>query len=471
MNLETKKRRQGLKVIISEAIMLLAVIITVIILALLVSGYWLNSDLKVERQGMLQIASAPTGADVLIDGTSSWLQRTNTSKVLSAGEHTVTLTKEGYDSWSKTINISEGLLYRIHYPRLFLQDRVSESYYNTKDVTFASFSPDHEYVLLANDTLKWSLIRLTDDKPESQEVDISNLLTSDPSSTETVASLSTGEILSMNWSHDGSHVLLSFMADGDTEWLLLDVKHSEKSINLEREFKSSLSEVQILDNSASNLLATQDGNLRKIDVSGRSISPVLAEKVSAFDHFDNEVVFIAEATIPDEKGYHFYAGSIKIGDDKIHNLKPLTSTAEIVISKFYDDKYITILQGDKATVYFKDNMDTFAEYMLGFIPQEIGVGYNGEFILMSQGPHIASIDMESKKLADWSTISNKFGWLDESMLYSVSNGDLYVYDYDGLNQRQLSNNVVDYLPVTITNDKWLYYFSNDTLIREWIVEH
>ena len=118
MNPEAKRRRQSLKVVISEAIMVLAVAITVIILGFLVSGYWINSDLKVERQGMLQISSNPTGANVVIDNESSWLQRTNTSKVLAAGEHTITLTKEGYDSWSKTINISEGLLYRLHYPRL-----------------------------------------------------------------------------------------------------------------------------------------------------------------------------------------------------------------------------------------------------------------------------------------------------------------------------------------------------------------
>ena len=122
MDFDKIKRRQSLKVIISEAIMVLAVIITVIVLAFVVSGYWLNSDFKIERQGLLQISSFPTGADVEIDGSVSWLQKTNTSKVLSSGEHTVALSKENYDSWSKTINISEGLLYRINYPRLFLKN-------------------------------------------------------------------------------------------------------------------------------------------------------------------------------------------------------------------------------------------------------------------------------------------------------------------------------------------------------------
>ena len=126
MDLEKRARRQSLRVIVSEAVMVIAVAAMVIVLALIVSGYWLNADFEVERQGMLQIYSIPTGANVEVDGDAPWFQRTNTSKILASGEHTVTLTKDGYDSWSKTINISEGLLYRLHYPHLFLLEREKE---------------------------------------------------------------------------------------------------------------------------------------------------------------------------------------------------------------------------------------------------------------------------------------------------------------------------------------------------------
>ena len=128
MDAEKRARRQSLRVIISEIIMVIAVVATVSVLAFVVSGYWLGSDFKIERQGLLQIYSTPTGADVEVDNNpGSWLQRTNTSKTLSAGEHTIKLTKDGYDSWSRTISITEGLLYRLHYPRLFLLNRDHES--------------------------------------------------------------------------------------------------------------------------------------------------------------------------------------------------------------------------------------------------------------------------------------------------------------------------------------------------------
>lgn len=91
-------RKQSRRVIISEVIMVISVVLMVAILALLVSGYWLNSDFTVERQGMLQISSFPTGANVEVDGDAPWYQRTNTSKVLSSGEHSIKLVKDGYDT-------------------------------------------------------------------------------------------------------------------------------------------------------------------------------------------------------------------------------------------------------------------------------------------------------------------------------------------------------------------------------------
>ena len=65
MDPEKRARRQSLRIIVSECFMVLAVVITVAILAFMVSGYWVNSDFKIERQGMLQISSLPTGADVM----------------------------------------------------------------------------------------------------------------------------------------------------------------------------------------------------------------------------------------------------------------------------------------------------------------------------------------------------------------------------------------------------------------------
>ena len=313
--------------------MVMAVAITVIILAFLVSGYWINSDFKLERQGLLQISSVPTGADVSIDGDSSWLQRTNTSKVLSSGEHTVTLTKDGYDSWSKTVNISEGLLYRVHYPRLFPKNPVIEKALSVNDYVFSSISPDRNKLLLVSSS--WQLIDLANKDLKALNLDMSQL---DSDNLSAIIGQD-ATITSADWDKSGSHVLLEINYNDSTEWILLDIKDVKNSINLGKEFSGNFSNIQILDDSSSSLLATINGDLHKIDIPGRSISSVLVKDVIDYDHFDtSEVVFYAKD--PERDSDMGYVGILKFSDAKITKLLDVATPAKVTISRFYDDKYI-----------------------------------------------------------------------------------------------------------------------------------
>ena len=87
---------------------------------------------------------------------------------------------------------------------------------------------------------------------------------------------------------------------------------------------------------------------------------------------------------------------------------------------------------------------------------------------MTLGNQIATIDMEALDITEWQTDGDTFGWLDKDMIFSIANGELIVYDYDSLNRRAIASNVSSHFPATITNNKWLYYFSDDYLIREII---
>ena len=463
MDLEKAKKHQSIKVIVSEAIMVLTVAITVIILALVVSGYWLNSNFQVERNGMLQISSVPTGADVSIDDKdSSWIERTNASKILPSGKHTVMVSKEGYDSWSKEINISEGLLYRLHYPRLFLQNRTPEKILDTNGYSYATVSSDRNSLLLINDTTNWLLVDLRNENPKTTKLDIANVISGTSLAEGADVGLFTGKILSADWNYDSNRILFNIMQQDKNEWVLLDIKDPSKSINITKEFSLNFSNIKILDNAANNLLALNDGNMHRIDVSARSVSAVIASQVSYFDHFHNEVVF--SATKEDKP----YVGFFKIGNEEITELLETESPAMVAISKFYDTKYISILIGKQLSLYEQLDMAKYGEYTLTIEPKSLKVGHDGEFLIMNDGRHIASLDMEANKVVEWDIAGDTFGWIDNDMIYSISDGELIVYDYDGFNRRPLAKNVSSHFPAAITLNKWLYYFSDDNLIRELI---
>ncbi|MBQ3433113.1 PEGA domain-containing protein [Candidatus Saccharibacteria bacterium] len=468
-----QSRRQTIRIIVSEAFMVVAVIITVIVLALLVSGYWLNSNFEIERNGMLQISSIPTGANVEIDNqSSSWLERTNSSKILASGPHTVRLTKDGYDSWSKDINIAEGLLYRLHYPRLFLQKRQLETVMDTSKYTSASVSSDHNAILLINNTSEWGYLDLDTDSPSLRSIDISSVFSSVSLAENAKVGLFAGEIMSVNWDYDASHVLIHSRNGDASEWVLLDVKNVAKSINLTKEFGVDFSHVEIIDNNSNTLLVVQNHNLHKIDVPGRLVSAVLVKNIIDFDHYNNEIVFSArhDSVEPSQNiDKEYYIGYYKLGDREISSLEQLDAPAQVAIGKFYDSKYIATLIDTTIVVHQKDDYqgETIA-YELSFIPDTVTVGHDGEFLLLTKEHTLATLDFESTSIREW-PIEGEFDWLDNDMLYAIRDGNLVVYDYDGLNRRELASNALGSFPVTITNDRWLYYFRDNHLVREWLI--
>lgn len=470
MDIEKRARRQSRRIIISEILMVVTVIVTVLILAFVVSGYWVGSDFKIERQGLLQVYSAPTGADVNIDGSpSSWLQRTNTSKTLSAGEHSIVLSKDGYDTWSRNIKITEGLLYRLHYPRLFLKNRTNEVALESS-ANFATISPDRNTLLLANNTTSWQLVKLDTDKVNVTSVDLSKILPFSSLATDASTGLFSGVIKSVKWASDNEHLLLEAEQNAITNWLVINIKNPANSVNLTKEFNADFIEIKILDQSANNLLAVINGNLHRIDVSDKQISAILVPDVTFFDYHDQDVVFSAKKNTTEESPDPYYVGLFRLGSDEIKTLKTTANSTRPVAMKFYDDKYIGVVDGASITLYIEKDFVEKSTYQLSFSPEDIKVGVAGEAITMYAGGHIATLDMEAMEIFDWSTDTDKFGWLDGSMIYAVKDGILNVYDFNGLNHRTLSSNVSSHFPVTITSDKYLYYFRDGSLIREWIIE-
>ena len=462
MDYEKRAYYRNIRVIVSEIIMVLVVIVTVVILAFVVSGYWLNSDFKLERQGMLQISSIPTGADVAVDGESAWNQRTNTSKVLSSGKHDISVTKEGYDSWSRSINIREGLLYRIHYPRLFLQNREKNPVLDVSNATYATVSPNREHMLLANNTTEWELVNLTHDSLEKKPIDIAGHFSGTSLASGASKGLFIGSIVSASWSTNNEKVLIESSYNGTSEWVVLDIKNPTTSLNLTRLFNMNFSRISIMDDSAAHLIALANGNLHTIDLGARQISAILAQNVVDYDHYNSEIIFSAK------KEEKYYIGIIKNQDEPQKEIFKYDTPASVAILRFYDDIYVSIAVDGKNVVYKKDDFSEYFSGEISIIPETYNVGHAGEFVIASSGQNIVTVDMEAMEVVEWSIDSAHYGWLDPDMLYAVNDGELVVRDYDGLNRRSLAKNVSSHFPVVITGDKWLYYFSDGDLIREVI---
>ena len=451
MDPQREKRRQAFRVILVDSLMTLAAVSMVLVLVLVVSGYWINENFEVARSGMLQISSEPSGAAVSLDG-ENLMQRTNTSRVIPVGEHTVKLEKEGYDSWSKTIEIKEGLLYRLRYPRLFPLEREAEKTPMELGSTRVTISPKQDLALLTNNTNKWTVITLDNGQNGSKEIDLSKLFASG------------GEVLSVKWNKDQNRVLANIrFSEEKVNWYLIDLHDINRSVNLSNDFGVGFSKIDILNNSADELLALRNGNLQKINLGNKSISAILAEGVEKYYHYGNEIVFTAK-----DKEEKNYVGVLRLNKDEVTKLTDIDNIeADVFLSKFYDDEYLTIVDKNQISVFKRDNLnDAILVHELNFEPTNTQMGLMGGFVVMNNDTSMATLDMELEKVVEWSIESTAFGWLDESMIYVVADGSLIVYDFDGLNRRVITENVDGNFPATITNDKWLYYISENNLVRE-----
>lgn len=503
MELEKKENRRKIGVIVAEVLMSIATVAIVTILAFVVSGYWISRDSGIERTGILQISSEPTLADVKIDGDAGIFQRTNTSKTLSAGSHTVELTKDGYDSWSKTITISEGLIYRLRYPRLFLKDRETEAIFdlkanqiienttegeqnsenstadtqissensdNSSVLAFSSdpklsFSPKKDYLLLTDNTI-FETLRIDSDNPELKTISVPE-------------DFRQGTIETITWTADESKILINESVDGASKWLLINLNKPSESVNLTDQFGVNISKITMLDDSGNRLLVESDGNLRTLNVSSSQMSRILVENVKSYDVYGDEVAYVYEKKIvaEDENGEKIEktqptVAVLDLTSSKSADFLDLDSSAALVtIAKFYDDEEISVLLDHELDVYKLADKSVIFEGEVNLDVATMSAGPDSEFILMQNGSSAAILDMEELALKYWTNDDDDFMTIDENgyLFYSIINGELKIRDFDGQNERSLASNV-SREETAISDNHWLYYVCENQLMREKIAD-
>ena len=203
----------------------------------------------------------------------------------------------------------------------------------------------------------------------------------------------------------------------------------------------------------------------------RQISAAIIKNIQSYDFYDREIVYVASVeTTADQMATDktYEIGIAKDGDITAFPEIAADTTTRAYLSRFYDSKYLTVVTGGRISVYQRDEVKEPTIYEADFIPTDIKVSLGGDFVFLSSGTQVAVVDMESLRLVDWSLDTAKYHWLDSHMLYTVNDSTLSVYDYDGLNHRTLSTGVSSRFPVAITNNRWLYYFSDNEIMREII---
>lgn len=508
---EQQKKRHLIRVILAEAGMVLAVILIVVVTLMITMGFFINSEGRLEQTGLVQIHSVPTGASVTIDGETIF-SRTNLSRSLAAGEHHLKLSRDGYDTWERTITMYSGLLLRLYYPRLFLEHRTPETMLTfDHQFEFYSVSSERNFILYAaTDSPTWQLINIASDEVKTAPLDLSDILPG------VEQGLFQGNIAELTWNAGGDTVLVAIDEEVQRHWLLINLKNPASSLNLTQIFGLDFDQVTFVGGSANQLFVLSDHQLRRIDVSSRQISSVLLNQVDAFSSQGSNILYL---TLPQttSDGSLRTLGTYRDGEAGGTAITTLPGDTPVLIalSRYYDNDYLAYIVDDRLTVYYGSlpsysedaSADPFANLSLLIdaqtlteTPTALTVSPAGEYLIAHRDRAFTAIDLDMGELSAYDAPEAALNWLDQSMLYSVSSDRLVVWDFDGSNTRTLvaadtaldtpasaesanhstlapvttrsASPLADY-PVAITsNNKWLYYLTSTdsgyALVREQI---
>lgn len=488
MDRERKKRIQTIKLIVTEIVMVVTVIAAVIILTFVAMGYNINKNGDLAQSGLLQVRSIPTGATVTIDDETI-IAKTNTSRMLSAGQHYLKLTKNGYDTWTKKITSEPGWLLKIDYPRLFLQNRTMEKVREYDDIIRTiSYDGSGEQVLYKLEKEdKWNLLNIAGDDVSETKLDLSKYLEKN-------------EVKELFWDNNNDKVLMCTKNGDKNEWVLINVRNVGNSINITKEFGLEISKIEFMTDGGDRLIALENGNLRTISVNDKTVSQILAKNVEDFA-YDNDVIAYVAGIIPtseiiektnnktrSEKDFSadrlmravmLYTGNT--ADTFIAELTPDTPT-KLALSSYLGKDYLAIAENNNLKVYrgtypkageSLSDMEQVLDGELKAVPSELKVWTEGELIMAKNGKEIAMFDAELSKLSEYGIEGENVFFPEKYMLGVVAGSKLIVRDFDGENRRELTT-AEGSGGVISKNDKWLYYslvVENKTnIFRERIVD-
>lgn len=520
MDYEEKKKKQFIRVLIAEFGMVISVLVIVVVATLAAMGFFISSEGGIEQSGLMQIHSLPTGATVQLDGNTLFA-RTNLSKTMSAGEHYLKLSRENYDTWEKTVKMYSGVLIRLHYPRLFLQNRVAEVVRTLSENTdekaanleFYQPSQSRNYVLYAEkEASSWKLLDVKGDEAKMTLLDLSGILPGMvEEETEVKAARKNnadndvqsvtpvyhflGEIKGVTWSNDENRVLVEVAYEGKREWVLVNLKDVASSLNLTKTFGMSFEHIEMIDNSANQLFVLENHQLRRINVSERTMSRVLLSNVEKFASSGTNVMYLTtETAANDGTGKYREIGVYRNDEKDGTTLVKVSAGAkvQIALARYFDEDYMCYIVDRKPTILYGalpsydekgadlSNLKVLAEEVeLSEVPETVVVGSGNDYLVARAGTKYMVIGLDMGDLYEYEAPIKALNWLDGSMMYAVKDGEILVWDFDGTNQRNLAQSVQrDELktmarPVMIaSNNRWLYYLSSNEkgiqLVREKI---
>jgi hypothetical protein len=467
---QPSKRKQILQRAAIYSVMSVAVIVLVSVLVLFMMGYQFNrTDGTIEQGGLVQFNTQPTGADVTIDGKTLGT-RTASRKTLDTGQHYITMQRQGYQAWQKSVDVTAGSVLWLTYARLFPTEMTPKNVASFANVSSTAASPDNKWMAIKDDaaTPTIHLANLSRD-----EVEVTNLEL--PATSFTAPSPEKTQSFTLEkWNPTSRFILVKHTYD-DTkiEWIVVDTQNISATKNVTSLLGIQATELVFTNNNTSVMYALVDNNVRKIDLGATTLSGPLVSNVAEFELYDNSTIVYTTLLDPTTKARS--VGYFDEGASKPRTLRSYSDNGQvplhIAIGKYFDD-YFVALAYDQTVEIMKgalpqsdtSNPSTLTATSTMSVPggvHHLSIVTNGRFVV-AQTPNAFMVnDLELKKTTSTvvsadSSLQKELHWLDGYTLISDQTGSLRTYEFDGANQHEVMPVAPGFSVTYSPNAKYLY---------------
>ena len=464
------KRSAFWRLTATYAAMVVAILSLVTVLVFVILGFRYNGDDgKIEQGGLVQFATQPTGATVAIDSIP-FGARTATKATLAAGSHSITMNREGYQEWRKSVSVVPGAVLWLNYARLIPQKMEAEKIAAFSTISSSVASPNRDYMIASTDPAlpELELADISDTQPIMTKLALPQDLYTHPTEGKTQ------HFSVVEWDKDNRFVLVKHTIDGTPriEWLMVDTRTIAESKNITRLLNIDSSEMRFSRDSSQALYALTQGDVRKIELGAATLSRPLVSNVAEFDLYRDTGVTYVTNLDPETK--QRAVGYVLDADTEPRHLRVYsddgTTPLHIDIGEYFSDVYVAIAYGAKVSIVTGNVPKTAAEFNamdrvatmdLANTVNRLTIITSGRFVVAEMNDSYAVYDLELKRqtvtpLKGSSQAGRQLEWIDGYMPWSDRDGMLRLYEFDGENQHDIIP-VVSGQAVTLSrNGTYLY---------------
>lgn len=441
----SKKRRQEILrkslIVAGYVFATCFVVFGTIILVAYGSGYSYDfKNGKLVHRGLLILESKPSGATVKL-GNRQLSEKTPYRRSFEEGSYEITLTKDDYRTWNKTLDVIPSRVNLAQYVILLPQRFQVEPVISYPSIKQSIASRDRKKIAYNVPTGSSPGIYVMDTGSRSQKKVYSLAAPVEGQPSESV------EI--SEWSDDASKLLVRQTIGDKISYLIVSM-NNDPVINLSQDLNVSFTNLRFSLSTWRTLYWNTTEGLKRVDVDEKSVSAPITGPVGGYNFAGDRIIYV-DAADPNKPLWLIETNGRK---KKLVESLPASGSYAIDYSTYINVPQIVVSANDaNQSFLISDAFDKPNKKLISTFAGSPLFNGDGRFVVIRGQDNSGTFDLELNKLYQFTQPNNKISgvtWFDNYHLQFNRDGQSVISEFDGNYANVITRG--DSLPPSNTQD-------------------